>query len=71
MAIADFSRIDAHCRFIAMVPQWEFLDFLRDEAEACIPSFRLMQNAEVTGVLQTRGRVTGVPVCHARMANAR
>ncbi len=61
VAIADFSRIPAHCRFIAMVPQWEFLDFLRDEAEA-FSSFGLMQNAEVTGVLQTRGRVTGVAV---------
>ncbi len=61
VAIADFSRINTRCRFIAMVPQWEFLDFLRDEAEAC-SSFGLMQNAEVTGVLQTRGRVTGVSV---------
>ena len=61
VAIADFSRIQARCRFIAMMPQWEFLDFLRDEAES-FPSFRLMQNADVTGVLQTRGRVTGVSV---------
>jgi 2-polyprenyl-6-methoxyphenol hydroxylase-like FAD-dependent oxidoreductase len=61
VAIADFSRIPAHCRFIAMVPQWEFLDFLRDEAEA-FSSFGLMQNAEVTGVLQTQGRIRGVSV---------
>jgi 2-polyprenyl-6-methoxyphenol hydroxylase-like FAD-dependent oxidoreductase len=64
VAIADFSRINTRCRFIAMVPQWEFLDFLRDEAEA-FSSFGLMQNAEVTGVLQTRGRVTGVSVATA------
>jgi 2-polyprenyl-6-methoxyphenol hydroxylase-like FAD-dependent oxidoreductase len=61
VAMADFSRINTRCRFIAMMPQWEFLDFLRDEAEAHA-SFRLMQNAEVTGVLQVRGRVTGVSV---------
>ncbi|MDP3421209.1 MAG: FAD-dependent oxidoreductase [Thiobacillus sp.] len=61
VAIADFSRLPAHCRFIAMVPQWEFLDFLRDEAEA-FSSFGLIQNAEVTGVVQTQGRVTGVSV---------
>jgi len=64
VAIADFSRINTRCRFIAMVPQWEFLDFLRDEAEDC-SSFCLMQNAEVTGVLQTRGRVTGVSLATA------
>jgi 2-polyprenyl-6-methoxyphenol hydroxylase-like FAD-dependent oxidoreductase len=61
VAMADFSRINTRCRFIAMMPQWEFLDFLRDEAEAHA-SFRLMQNAEVTGVLQVRGRVAGVSV---------
>ncbi len=61
VAIADFSRLPTRCRFIAMVPQWEFLDFLRDEAEA-FSTFSLMQNAEVTGVLQQRGRVTGVSV---------
>jgi 2-polyprenyl-6-methoxyphenol hydroxylase-like FAD-dependent oxidoreductase len=61
VAMADFSRINSRCRFIAMMPQWEFLDFLRDEAEVHA-SFRLMQNAEVTGVLQVRGRVAGVSV---------
>src|SRR3954467_8004842 len=30
--IADFSRLRTRCGFIAMMPQWEFLDFLRDEA---------------------------------------
>lgn len=65
VAVADFSRLTARCRFIAMVPQWEFLDFLRDEAEA-FSTFSLMQNAEVTGVLQARGRVTGVSVATSR-----
>jgi 2-polyprenyl-6-methoxyphenol hydroxylase-like FAD-dependent oxidoreductase len=32
--IADFSRVGTRCNFVAMVPQWEFLDFLRDEASA-------------------------------------
>ncbi len=65
VAIADFSRLTTRCKFIAMVPQWEFLDFLRDEAEA-FSTFSLMQNAEVTGVLQARGRVTGVSVATSR-----
>jgi 2-polyprenyl-6-methoxyphenol hydroxylase-like FAD-dependent oxidoreductase len=43
------------------MPQWEFLDFLRDHA-ARYPGFRLMQNAEVTGLLQDADRVTGLQV---------
>lgn len=61
VAFADFSRIRTGCPFIAMMPQWEFLDFLRDEA-VTFPSFRLIQNAEVMGVTQTGPLVTGVSV---------
>jgi 2-polyprenyl-6-methoxyphenol hydroxylase-like FAD-dependent oxidoreductase len=60
VVLADFSRIRAHSPFIAMMPQWEFLDFLRDEAER-YPGFRLIQNAEVTGIVEDAdGLVTGV-----------
>jgi 2-polyprenyl-6-methoxyphenol hydroxylase-like FAD-dependent oxidoreductase len=59
--IADFGRLKTRCGFIAMMPQWEFLDFLRDEA-ARYPSFHLLLNAEATGLLQDNGRVTGVQV---------
>jgi 2-polyprenyl-6-methoxyphenol hydroxylase-like FAD-dependent oxidoreductase len=57
--IADFRRLRARCGFIAMVPQWEFLDFLRDNA-VLYPNFRLLLNAEATGVSERDGRVTGV-----------
>lgn len=58
---ADFSRIRVHSPFIAMMPQWEFLDFLRDEAER-YRGFRLIQSAEVTGIVEDaeKGLVTGV-----------
>lgn len=56
---ADFSRLRTQCRFIALMPQWEFLDFLRDHAQT-YPGFRLIQNAEVTGVLKENGRIVGV-----------
>ncbi|MGH8820462.1 MAG: FAD-dependent oxidoreductase, partial [Rhodoferax sp.] len=61
MVLADFSRLRTHCRFIALMPQWEFLDFLRDEAER-YPNFRLLRRADVTGVIEQSGRVTGVQV---------
>lgn len=61
LGLADFTHLHTRCRFIAMVPQWEFLDFVRDEAER-YPGFRLMQNAEVTGLHERAGLVTGVQV---------
>jgi len=61
LVLANFKRLRIRCQFIAMMPQWEFLDFVRDEAER-YPGFRLLQNAEVTGVSEEGGSVTGVQV---------
>jgi 2-polyprenyl-6-methoxyphenol hydroxylase-like FAD-dependent oxidoreductase len=61
VTVADFTRLRTHCGFIAMMPQWEFLDFLRDEA-VLWPNFRLWMNAEATGLIERDGRVRGVRV---------
>jgi 2-polyprenyl-6-methoxyphenol hydroxylase-like FAD-dependent oxidoreductase len=57
--IADFSHVPAHCKFIALMPQWDFLDFLAGHARL-YPNFRLLMQTEATGLLFTGGRVTGV-----------
>ncbi len=57
--VADFSRLRTRCRFIAMVPQWEFLDFLRCEA-SLHPGFRLAMNTQAVGLIEEDGRVVGV-----------
>lgn len=57
--IGDFSRLRTRCGFVAMVPQWEFLDFLRDHAEPC-PGFGLLMRTEAHGLLEEGGRVVGV-----------
>ena len=44
--IGDLTRLDTPAPFIAMMPQWDFLDFLRDEA-AAFPGFELRMNAPV------------------------
>jgi 2-polyprenyl-6-methoxyphenol hydroxylase-like FAD-dependent oxidoreductase len=44
LVLASFRHLRLRCKFIAMMPQWEFLDFVRDEAEL-YPGFRLIQNA--------------------------
>jgi 2-polyprenyl-6-methoxyphenol hydroxylase-like FAD-dependent oxidoreductase len=54
--MADFSRLPTQCKFIAMMPQWDFLDFIV-RAAARYPSFHLMMRAEATGLTQD-GSVT-------------
>ncbi len=64
VGLADFSRLRTRCKFIAMVPQWEFLDFLRDEAEVW-PGFRLLLNTEGIGLVEREGQVVGVEARNA------
>lgn len=59
VVLADFSHLRTQCRFIALMPQWEFLDFLRDEADK-YKNFRLVLRAEVTEVTMHADRVNGV-----------
>jgi 2-polyprenyl-6-methoxyphenol hydroxylase-like FAD-dependent oxidoreductase len=59
LAIADFRRLPLRCPFIAMMPQWEFLDFLRDHAELYL-GFRLMLRTEAQDLVRVDGRVAGV-----------
>src|SRR6266536_2869396 len=59
LTVADFSRLPTRCKFLAFMPQWDFLDFLADHARQ-YPTFRLVMNARVTGLLTEGGRVVGV-----------
>src|SRR5262245_61829242 len=57
--LADFTHLPTHCRFIALMPQWDFLDFIAEHAKR-FPSFHLKMRAEVTGLLEDGGRIAGV-----------
>lgn len=59
LEIADLSHLPTPAPFIAMMPQWEFLDFLRDEA-AAFPCFSLRMEAPVAGFVEEDGRIAGV-----------
>lgn len=61
IAIADFSRLPVRHRFIAFMPQWEFLDFLAREA-AQYRNFRLIMQARVADLVETQGRIVGLTV---------
>jgi 2-polyprenyl-6-methoxyphenol hydroxylase-like FAD-dependent oxidoreductase len=57
--VADFSHLPTHCKFIGFMPQWDFLDFIAEQARR-YSTFRLLMNAEVTDLLSEGDRVVGV-----------
>jgi len=58
--LADFRDLPERYNFIAMMPQWEFLDFLASEASR-LPAFDLHTRANATGlIVEDDGRVAGV-----------
>ena len=59
VTIADFSHLPVTCPFIAMVPQWDFLNFLVDQGRR-YPTFQLVMRAEVFDLIERDGRITGV-----------
>ena len=61
--IGDLSHLHTAAPFIAMMPQWDFLDFLRGEAKA-FPGFQLTMESPVERFIEDQGRITGV-----RLAN--
>ena len=56
--LGDFRGLSPRHAFIAMMPQWEFLDFIADEARK-LPAFTLRMRAEVTALIEEDGRVAG------------
>jgi 2-polyprenyl-6-methoxyphenol hydroxylase-like FAD-dependent oxidoreductase len=59
MTIGDLTHLAMPAPFIAMMPQWDFLDFVRDEAER-YPAFALRMEAPVEAFVEEEGRVAGV-----------
>ena len=59
VTIADFTHLPTHCRFIAFMPQWDFLNFIVEQARR-YPTFHLRMQAEVTDLIEENGKVAGV-----------
>ena len=59
ITIADLSHLPVKCGFIALMPQWDFLDFLADKAKL-YPGFSLAMSSEATDLLEAGGRIVGV-----------
>jgi 2-polyprenyl-6-methoxyphenol hydroxylase-like FAD-dependent oxidoreductase len=57
--VGDFSRLPTHCKFIALMPQWDFLDFLAAEAKR-FANFHLLMETEAKDLLARHGRISGI-----------
>jgi 2-polyprenyl-6-methoxyphenol hydroxylase-like FAD-dependent oxidoreductase len=67
--IGDLSHLRTPAPFIAMMPQWDFLDFLRGEAKT-FPGFKLEMKAPVGSFIEEKDRVTGVRLTDGRELHA-
>jgi len=59
LEIADFTHLPTRCRYIAFMPQWDFLNFIAEQAKR-FSAFQLEMEAEVTDLIEEEGKVTGV-----------
>jgi 2-polyprenyl-6-methoxyphenol hydroxylase-like FAD-dependent oxidoreductase len=59
VTIADFTHLPTHCKFLALMPQWDFLDFIKQQASR-YSTFRLQMEAEVTDLIEEHGVIAGV-----------
>ncbi len=59
ITMVDFAHLPTRAKFIAMMPQWDFLNFLAEQARR-YPSFRLMMETEAQALIETDQRVVGL-----------
>jgi 2-polyprenyl-6-methoxyphenol hydroxylase-like FAD-dependent oxidoreductase len=59
LKMVDFRHVPTHCKFIALMPQWDFLNFLAQQARR-YKTFELRMNAEATDLIEQNGRIIGL-----------
>jgi 2-polyprenyl-6-methoxyphenol hydroxylase-like FAD-dependent oxidoreductase len=59
LTMIDFRHLPTHCKYIALMPQWDFLNFLADRGKR-FKTFDLHMKAEATDLIEQGGRVVGV-----------
>ena len=67
--VADLTHLPVRHKFMMMMPQWHFLDFVRDAAKSW-PAFALRMESEVVGLTETAGRVDGVRLADGETISA-
>jgi 2-polyprenyl-6-methoxyphenol hydroxylase-like FAD-dependent oxidoreductase len=59
LRMVDFRHLPTHCKFIALMPQWDFLNFLAVQGKR-YKTFDLRMQAEATDLIEENGRIVGV-----------
>ncbi len=59
VSVADFTHLPTHAKYIAFMPQWDFLNFLAEHGQR-YPEFQLRMQAEAVDLIQEAGVVRGV-----------
>jgi 2-polyprenyl-6-methoxyphenol hydroxylase-like FAD-dependent oxidoreductase len=59
LELIDFRHLPTHCKFVALMPQWDFLNFLAEHGKR-YKTFDLRMQAEATDLIEEGGRVVGL-----------
>ena len=59
IVLGDMAYLRTRCRFMALMPQWDFLDFLAEQGRR-YPTFHLRMQTEVIGLIEEQGRIVGI-----------
>ena len=59
IALADLTHLPTHCKFVALMPQWDFLNFLAAQGKR-YKSFDLHMQTEATDLIEEGGRIVGL-----------
>jgi 2-polyprenyl-6-methoxyphenol hydroxylase-like FAD-dependent oxidoreductase len=57
--MADFTHLPTRCKFLAFMPQWDFLNFIVEQAKR-YPGFQVKMQAEATDLIEQNGQIVGV-----------
>src|SRR5215471_306586 len=58
VAIGDFTHLPTHCKFLALMPQWDFLNFVAEQGKR-YPGFHLRMQTEAVDLIEENGRIVG------------
>jgi 2-polyprenyl-6-methoxyphenol hydroxylase-like FAD-dependent oxidoreductase len=61
LQMADFTHLPTQCKFLALMPQWDFLNFLLEQGRR-YPGFQVKMQSEATDVIEEGGSIVGVKV---------
>jgi 2-polyprenyl-6-methoxyphenol hydroxylase-like FAD-dependent oxidoreductase len=59
LKIGDFTHLPTHCKFLALMPQWDFLNFIAEQGRR-YRGFQVLMQSEATEIIEEQGRVVGV-----------